>query len=42
MEKKTLQKVTQNINIQYYLYKTRKTFIYYLAVQIKNNHLVDL
>ena len=37
-----LQRVTQNINIQYCLYKTRKTFIYYLLVQIENNHLIDL
>ena len=37
-----LQKVAPNTNIQNCLYKIRKTFIYYLAVQIKNNHPIDL
>ena len=37
-----LQKVAPNTNRQNCLYKIRKTFRYYLAVQIKNNHPIDL
>ena len=37
-----LQKVAPNTNRQNYLYKIKKTFRYYLAVQIKNNHPIDL
>ena len=37
-----LQKVAPNTNRPNYLYKIGKTFIHYLAMQIKNNHPVDL